>query len=547
MHWAVVRAAMRFYEARYWRPVNRLAAEPEPAQTSVLLRLLRKNAHTGFGSTHGLPDVRTYAEFARRVPVHDYEMLRPYVDEQRRTGRPALTKDAPAFYAQTSGTTGAPKFIPITPGALKSHREEQALFSFLQYRACPAAFDGRALGIMGAAVEGRLDTGQPVGSVSGHLYQSLPGVVTSRFVIPPIVTTIADYRLKYLAVLQLALACPDISYLGAPNPSTFLRLLDLLNAERQGLLDALATGRYALLEQLPDTVRSALQSRLRANPQRARQLARMPELTFTNVWPAIRLVTTWMGGSCGIALSALRTKLPDAAAVMELGYQSSEFRGTLALELETSAGLPALHHHFFEFAPVAAWDAGQREVLPLAGLTTGEQYYVLVTTEAGLYRYFMNDIVEVTGLYRRTPLLRFVQKGRGVTSLTGEKLYEAQVIRAVQEVARHEGLATAFFLAVAEEQTPGYRLFVETDAALLSVDEFARHVDRRLGELNIEYHGKRASGRLQPLTLTPLKPGAAEAYKAAHVRAGQREGQFKPVVLQYRNDLTWDVYGYGQT
>ena len=72
-------------------------------------------------------------------------------------------------------------------------------------------------------------------------------------------------------------------------------------------------------------------------------------------------------------------------------------------------------------------------------------------------------------------------------------------------------------------------------------------MDRRLGELNIEYHSKRASGRLQPLEVTVLKSGAADAYKAACVRAGQREGQFKPVVLQFRRDLTWDVYGYGET
>ena len=84
------------------------------------------------------------------------------------------------------------------------HRDEQALFSYLQYRACPAAFAGKAFGIMGAAVEGRLDSGHVVGSVSGHLYQSLPRSIRSRFVVPPEVLGIADYELKYLTILQLA-------------------------------------------------------------------------------------------------------------------------------------------------------------------------------------------------------------------------------------------------------------------------------------------------------------------------------------------------------
>ena len=58
----------------------------------------------------------------------------------------------------------------------------------------------------------------------------------------------------------------------------------------------------------------------------------------------------------------------------------------------------------------------------------GRRYFVFVTTGSGLYRYDMNDIVEVVGLHERTPLIRFIQKGKGVVSFTGEKLYETQVI-----------------------------------------------------------------------------------------------------------------------
>jgi hypothetical protein len=63
-------------------------------------------------------------------------------------------------------------------------------------------------------------------------------------------------------------------------------------------------------------------------------------------------------------------------------------------------------------------------------------------------------------------------------------------------------------------------------------------VDRGLGELNLEYHGKRQSGRLGGVTVARLQSGTADAYKAACVRAGQRESQFKPAVLQYRRDLS---------
>jgi len=98
---------------------------------------------------------------------------------------------------------------------------------------------------------------------------------------------------------------------------------------------------------------------------------------------------------------------------------------------------------------------------------------------------------------------------------------------------------------VADDERSAYRLYIESaDRTRPDAQTFAAAVDRRLGELNIEYHSKRASGRLGPLGVVWLKPGAAEAYKAACVGRGQREGQFKPAVIQYRKDLvlSFDEY-----
>jgi hypothetical protein len=545
MRGLLLRTSMRAYKAFYWRPVEEHAGAPDRAQREVLAALLAGNRDTRFGRQHGFSDIRDPEQFRDRVPVQDYEQLRPYIDEQRRTGAPALTSEAPLFYAQTSGSTGTPKYIPITPTLLAFHKAEQALFSYLQYRACPTAFDGKAWGIMGASVEGHLDSGHVVGSVSGHLYRSLPGVIQRRFVVPPEVSSIADYDAKYLVILRLALNEPSITYIGSPNPSTFLRLIDLLNERREMLLRSLATGTFEALDALDPALQTIVGDRLKPLPVRAASLGRQAELTFANVWPDIRLLTTWTGGSCGIALARLRAKLPAATAVMELGYQSTECRGTIALNPETPGGLPPLHHHFFEFVEQSAWDDGRRTIQTLAELERGRRYYVLITTASGLYRYFMNDLVEVTEFFRRTPLLRFVQKGKGVTSLTGEKLYEAQTIESVCSVAARCGFASSFFVMVADDQASGYRLFLEPgDAAHPDARTVAAHVDHRLGELNIEYHGKRASGRLKPLDVVWLKPGAGEAYKMACVRGGQREGQFKPAVLQYRKDLRFSFDDY---
>jgi len=539
------RARMQAIGFRYWKPITRAAQDPERAQERALRRILHANERTHFGAEHAFGGIRTVDNYRACVPVQDYDSLGPYIERQRRTADAALTTERPLFYAQTSGSTGRPKYIPIPITTLRTHRAEQALFTYLQYRACPEAFDGKALGIMGAAVEGTLDSGHHVGSVSGHLYESLPSSLRARFVLPPRVSTIADYELKYLVILRLALASRDITYLGSPNPSTFLRLVDVLNERRDVLARSLERGTFGDIDALDEDVKAVIRPHIQTDWARASELRGTKPLTFASLWPDIKLVTTWTGGACGIALDKLRKALPAATRVMELGYQATECRGTMAIEAETTGGLPPLHHHFFEFVEQDDWDGGRRCCLGLHELKEGRRYYIIVTTAAGLYRYFMNDIVEVTGRYRETPLLRFVQKGKGVTNLTGEKLYEAQVIEAVQGAARRYRFAIPFFVLVADEERTSYHLFLESDAASRPpASEFLAAVDARLGELNIEYHSKRASGRLAPLTLTWLQHGAGEAYKTACVRAGQREGQFKPVVLQYRRQLPLPIERY---
>ncbi len=538
----ILHVGMLLYKHQHWQPVERLTHQPAVAQLHVLQRLLHQNRDTYFGKKHRFSEINNYAEFQQNIPVQTYETLRPYIEEQRLTSVKTLTAESPKFYAQTSGTTGEPKYIPITPTTLKMHRDEQSLFSYLQYCACPEAFTGKALGIMGAAVEGHLDSGHEVGSVSGNLYQSLPKIIQSRFVLPPAVSNITNYDLKYLVMLRLALAEPNITYAGSPNPSTFLRLLNVLNEQRELLTQSLATGKLAEIDSLDEDLKNQLEHMFKPDTARAARISKLPELTFANVWPNLKLLTTWTGGSCGIALAALREKLPPKIKVMELGYQSTEFRGSIALQAETSAGLPPLHHHFFEFVEQSRWDNSDPEFLALDQLTQGKIYYIFVTNASGLYRYFMNDLVQVSGFFNATPLLSFVQKGKGVTNLTGEKLYEAQVIHAVKEISETLGLISSFYILVANEKTMAYQLFIEAVApSQINNSIFSELLDRKLGELNIEYQAKRDSGRLAPPTTTWLRRGTAEAYKTSCMNLGQREGQFKPTVLQYFQHLNFPL------
>ena len=190
------------------------------------------------------------------------------------------------------------------------------------------------------------------------------------------------------------------------------------------------------------------------------------------------------------------------------------------------------------------WDREEPGFLRLDELESGGEYYVFVTTKAGLYRYFMNDIVRVTGLWHATPTIEFVRKGRGVTSITGEKLSESQLVEAVQLATQNLGQASPFFVALAEPSSAHYSLWIEGLEQGPKGNELSEAVESHLCRLNTEYAQKRASGRLAALQTRWLRSGAGDAYKKHMLAEGQREGQFKVQPLQYLEECQFPFGDY---
>ena len=130
-----------------------------------------------------------------------------------------------------------------------------------------------------------------------------------------------------------------------------------------------------------------------------------------------------------------------------------------------------------------------------------------------------------------------MQKGKGVTSITGEKLYEGQVLDAVAAALAEGHWRTPFYIVLADRDQAVYTLYLEGTP---DADDLASALDRRLQSSNIEYASKRASGRLRPLRVRPLPAGAGDRYRAHRVAAGQRDAQFKYLHLQYADECTFD-------
>jgi GH3 auxin-responsive promoter len=528
-----LREAMGNIERRYWAPFIRQTDHPMEAQQTLLRHILNRHADTVFGEKYGFKKLRSYHDYRRALPIQGYEDLRPYIEAQDRTGKTELNAERPGLFAQTSGTTGQPKLIPILRETGRRLRTYQRLFTFAQYQGIPDIFKGRILVLSGQRIEGRLPTGTAYGSMSGLLYESLPISIKQKDVLSPHVRALTDVNEKYLRIAACMLAEPSLSVLASPNPSTFLKLMELIRQHYSDLVEALSP-RSRGLRSVP-----------RASAGRLAQLKEYRhhegKLTFADLWPDLRAVITWMGGNCGVLIPRLKSLLSENTALIEMGYLSSECLGSLNVDVVNNRCVPTFHDNVFEFVPLADWDTADPRTLTMDQLEIGEKYQVLVTTPAGLYRYAMNDIVEVTGRFNRTPTIRFVQKGKGVTNITGEKLYEHHVTAAVDAVCTDLGLNGEFYVMLADVEAQQYTLYIES---AVPASDAACRIEQALGGQNVEFKSKRESGRLRPVVVRYLREGTADAYRAHCLRMGQRESQFKLVRLQYRHDCSLDFSPY---
>ncbi len=531
--------SMALAKFRDWKPFLAKTEQPEAAQRLVLRNILEKHAGTRFGTRHRFALLRTYEEFVREVPVCTYEDLRPGIDAQEQTQEPILTASQPIHFTQTSGTTGAPKHIPILSDTVDAMRRYQRLFAYAQWQGVPTIYQGGVLVMSGQTIEGHLPGGTPFGSMSGLLFDCLPAAIRKKNLFPDGPPAGGDYRQRYVAIAARALADPSLSVLATPNPSTILKLLDVIRSDYPALLEALA-GKAPpgfLLPSVHGSVRSERLSWLRT------LIGQAPRLDCATLWPDLQAVVTWTGGNCAVLIPRLRSLIPHQTRIIEMGYLSSECLGTVNVDVRNNRCVPTLHENLFEFVDVGD-DAPWREPVLPHQLEAGRKYSVIVTTSNGLYRYAMNDFVEVTGWFNHAPTLRFVQKGKGVTNITGEKLYEHQVIEAVEQMLRTQGIVSDFFVMLAGVEACRYTLYVEHGAP--SVDLGAA-LEARLSDLNIEFKAKRESGRLQPVRVVLLRPGTGDAYRRHCVNGGQREAQFKLIRLQYAHECTFDFEGYGRS
>ena len=340
-------------------------------------------------------------DYRRRVPPSTYETLKPYIDSLMSGSKKQLTIDEPFMFATTSGTIDKPKFIPINDRHLADYTHAFQIHNYHLIKDFPTAANGRFLIISSDDEVGKTPSGLPYGAVSGLLNRRQSPLIRRHFAIPYEVCKIKNVDIKYYLMLRASLV-QDVTALLACNPSSLLLLAAQLKEHGGDLIADIFDGTVKNQYAPPPEWRDAFSKHLVSNRERARVLEKMLNqdnvLLPKAVWPNLAIISCWKGGPMSFYLE----KLPEYYGnipVRDFGYMASEGRGSIPLINEGAGGPLAITSHFFEFVAEDEMETKSPHFLTAADLKLHGRYYIFFTTSAGLYRYNINDLVEVTGFY----------------------------------------------------------------------------------------------------------------------------------------------------
>jgi sterol desaturase/sphingolipid hydroxylase (fatty acid hydroxylase superfamily) len=523
----------------YWKKYITQTTSPNEQQKTLLKSILHKNCNTSFGVEKSFVNISSYEEYKKALSVNEYEYFRPWINRIIKGEKNVLTQDEVDYFVTTSGTTGLSKYIPMTQKLEKDLKEMQNVLIYSLYLNREECFAGELFTVVGSAVEERVGDRFDCGSMSGKLYAKTSKLITKFQAVPVQIYELENYELKYLLLSTVAVLSRNTTLFTTANPSTLIKINDLINDRRADIIKMIENWDFHLFcknEIDKAVVGTICWERYKEQQVQTLDILKSEGTLFLyDYWPNLQSIVTWTKGSCEYLISTLKSIAPKNTSIVELGYLSSEFRGTVNVNGEDSRSLATLAYNFFEFIPVKKYEDGEYDPILIGDLTLGEKYYIIVTTEAGLYRYFINDIVIATKGVGNTPCIEFIQKGKGVTNITGEKLTESQILSYFSV----NGVQAKFFICLANPKDMEYRLYYEGD-----IEDFSASLHEFLCRVNVEYQAKTASGRLKKIKTIRLKDKTGEMFKITQVANGQRDSQLKHMHLDYLENMSFTFEAY---
>jgi hypothetical protein len=540
------------YSAGMTRKWKQATLDVANTQRAALKRILSSNADTEFGREHDFAEIVSVEEYQRLVPLRTYEELQPYIDRIAEGNPAVLTAQPVRQFALTSGSTQASKLVPYTKALVSEFQEGIDPWVYYLFRSFPRMLLGKTYWSVTPIGDRKSYTtgGIAIGFDDEQQYFSpfTRWVLNSIMAVPSQLAQLNDMEIFRYVTLRLLLQEKLLSWVSVWNPSFLTLLLDPLSTWFPQLTEDIKQGTLSVASKIELPLQNALLPLCKKNAARAKELARLyadwqgkpftePNASgrtlYEAIWPHMQFISCWAHGNAALALPRLKTYFPHAR-IQPKGLLATE--AFISFPFKDDVSALSLLSHFFEFEEI---DETAPAIKLAHELQARRRYSVVVTTGGGLYRYRMNDLIEVVDFYHQCPLIRFVGRQSKVVDICGEKLNEEYVHITVTAMLKKHNLNAPFWMMAPEwsnDGRPFYTLFIQfaTDTA---IDEgLLRNVVREIDEAmqqSYHYGYSRRLGQLGSCRLFVIAPDSDtfHTYLTVCTDLGQRLGDIKPTAL----------------
>lgn len=442
---------------------------PHETQRELLFHLLDHAKNTEWGRKFGFGDITTFEEYKRRVPLQFYESLEPSVNRLRQGEQNIIWPTEIRWFAKSSGTTNSKsKFIPVSHEAIEDcHFKggKDLLSIYCNNKPDTRIFSGMGLRLGGSTYINNVDNKSYYGDVSAIIIENLPFWVEMRSTPNNKISLMVEWEEKLEAMANTT-SREDVSSL-AGVPSWMLVLA-------RKVLEK--TGKENLHE----------------------------------VWPNLEL---YIHG--GVNFAPYRQQFADILPGSHFSfletYNASEGFFGIQDRSDCSDLLLMLDYGiFYEFIPMEQYNGEDSPTIPLSEVKTGENYALVISTNAGLWRYIIGDTVRFTSTdpYR----LQVSGRTKHFMNAFGEELIIENAEMALKTACEQTGAQIDDYTAAPVYMDGGaqgaHQWLIEFSRSPSSLDDFGQILDARLQELNSDYEAKRhKSMALKPPMITPARSG----------------------------------------
>ncbi|MEM1320361.1 MAG: GH3 auxin-responsive promoter family protein [Bacteroidota bacterium] len=469
---------IRPFAKKIAKDIRRWSADAIRHQEKVFKDLIKVGRRTAFGRDHHFDQINAYESFRERVPIRDYEGLRPYVERIKKGEADVLWKGFPKYFAKTSGTTSGAKYIPLTKDSIPNHfgTARNALFNYFIRSGNSQFLDGKMIFLSGSpelTKTGGIDTGR----LSGIVNHQVP---------------------SWLRTNQL--------------PSYKVNCIEEWEEKLERIVDETINQDMRLISGIPPWVQMYYE----------RLLERSGKKYIKDLFPNYSIFVyggvnfepyrASLEGLVGRRMDSLETY---PASEGFIAFQDDpEQQGLL---LNVASGI------FFEFIPAEEIFKENPTRLSLKEVEPGVNYAIIINNNAGLWGYNIGDTVRFVS----TNPYRLLVTGRikHFISAFGEHVIGKEVETSLLSVARSEGVRIVEF-TVAPQVTPQggelpyHEWFVEFEELPENLEAFALRVDKMMEKQNIYYEDLITGKILQPLKMRPLHRHAFRKYMKTQGKLG---------------------------